>query len=652
MRVKRMKNKGFTLVELLVVMVILGIITAMAIPLVRNIRQDSSEKEYATYQESVRYAAKLYVDSYGEDLFGYEESGCAIILYDELKAKNLIKDIDLKNISCETEDTFARVVKLEGKYHYTISLGCGKKGEDGVSVTYRLPKNETISKETCSSEANTIMTISHNVTDPNSIKYKEREISVVVSSNTGIRPEPIIHYGFSNIKSTDNIIWNILSIEPESEASQRSQIERGHAITTTSTPVKTPQGLTGPYYLVLRIDRLQDISKKTWSSEETGNYLYLGPFTLDNEAPIFNDSTVISTELEFNSLQPQLFLTATDNYSNSDNLRMCISYDTDTCSKNENDIKKKENGYIDYDPKKKLQSLSNTYDGSSHIIYITIGDAAGNYAMSSYPYSLSNLHTPFNFTYTGAMKVVDGTTVTEFGEGENVVAITNSDWYVEFLTSGTLNINMLSSNIDIFAVGGGGGGAGTHTTRKGGAGGEGGIAETKLNWKPNYHTNYTITIGAGGAGGVIGNHAGSDGEATTFKEGDTVIHSASGGRGAKASGEKTGNGGATAKDGGNGVYPFNDSSFNKRYGAGGGGGQTIDCSYGSNDWCTGTGGPGNGGANGGGNAKSGKTGGKGAANSGGGGGAGSPGAARTNAGNRRRAGGDGGSGIVIIRNSH
>ena len=60
---KRKKIKGFTLVELLLTISILGLITAMSIPVIRNIIEANTLKKYATYKDSVETSAKLYVDS-------------------------------------------------------------------------------------------------------------------------------------------------------------------------------------------------------------------------------------------------------------------------------------------------------------------------------------------------------------------------------------------------------------------------------------------------------------------------------------------------------------------------------------------------------------------------------------------------------------
>ena len=49
-----MKNsKGFTLVELLVAIVILGIITGLSFPALRTIKEKSNKTKYETYQKAL-----------------------------------------------------------------------------------------------------------------------------------------------------------------------------------------------------------------------------------------------------------------------------------------------------------------------------------------------------------------------------------------------------------------------------------------------------------------------------------------------------------------------------------------------------------------------------------------------------------------------
>ena len=156
-----MKNsKGFTLVELLVVIVIIGVITMMAWPMISRMQNDNKADQYKKYGEAMISAAKLYVDSYEEDIFRYEddltelerEQGqCAFITFQDLKSNSLIKDFDYNEISCNSDSTFVRVTRKDGKYKYKYFLGCGNKKSGGAKLSdsdiyYTLPKENTLNR--------------------------------------------------------------------------------------------------------------------------------------------------------------------------------------------------------------------------------------------------------------------------------------------------------------------------------------------------------------------------------------------------------------------------------------------------------------------------------------------------------------------------
>ena len=144
-----MNSKGFTLVELLVVIVVMGIITGMTIPLIRNAQLARTNKKYDTYLKNLTYSAKLYVNSYEEDLFGREENGCIVVSYSDLTRRRLLKDIDLKDISCNSDKTLVMVEKSKGQYTYTSQLGCGEALDGNVSDPVIYPEGSNISISSC-----------------------------------------------------------------------------------------------------------------------------------------------------------------------------------------------------------------------------------------------------------------------------------------------------------------------------------------------------------------------------------------------------------------------------------------------------------------------------------------------------------------------
>ena len=125
MKIENNSQKGFTLIELLVTVAVLGIIVGLSIPIVRNIQLAQTEKRYITYMDSVSYSAKLYTDSYSEDLFGDSTTGCQYVDYQTLSNYKMLKDIDMSGISCNSDLTAVKIVKYNDKYYYKPFIGCG-----------------------------------------------------------------------------------------------------------------------------------------------------------------------------------------------------------------------------------------------------------------------------------------------------------------------------------------------------------------------------------------------------------------------------------------------------------------------------------------------------------------------------------------------
>ena len=185
-----MKKSGFTLVELLIVIVILGIITGISIPLIRNIREKNQNKEYSNYIDSMEYSAKLYIDSHKEDLFVIDgDESCAIIEYDELERKGLLKDIGIDNVSCKSTNTFVAVEKKGNEYTYKVSLQCISNGET-------IYTQAGISRDTCQ-ESSEIPTVT--LSSQNNIAPTQVGILTIRDSDDGIAG---YYFGKSNPKQT------------------------------------------------------------------------------------------------------------------------------------------------------------------------------------------------------------------------------------------------------------------------------------------------------------------------------------------------------------------------------------------------------------------------------------------------------------------
>ena len=384
----KIRNKGFTLVELLVTIVILGIITGISIPLIRNVRESQQRKQYETYRNSLSYASKVYVDSFSEDLFGHDEIACATITYNQLKSKSLIKDIPISGVSCASNDTYVRIVKFEDQYSYLPKITCGVSQDDGtISKDVEIPEGN-VDSDLCGLNVDTKIDIIFNPESSNTPNVQRKNIKVEFKSSTGIHSDPIIYWAFSESEDFSSIIgeWKKLDLDVLSKKKQKAQILQGNDIILTKEFI-TPNNYNGELYLVLKIDRLQDLGGKNWTNTDI-DIVSGGYYVVDNESPQFNDSEITYSEPVNKKVTPTLNFKATDNLTSESNLRMCISEDTstDNCSKNINDIKKKQNGWVTYNKSKVLPVINNANNGENHNIFISIGDQAGNYTTQQFVY--------------------------------------------------------------------------------------------------------------------------------------------------------------------------------------------------------------------------------------------------------------------------
>ena len=383
---KRKNNKGFTLVELLVTISILGLITVMSLPIIRNIIEANTLKKYATYKDSVETSAKLYVDSYSDDLFGKKLSGCAYITYDQMNEKKLIKDIQENGISCNSDKTYVRVVKLNDKYTYTAQIGCGnsssneKIASSKVNILY--PRQGVPRNETCLYDAKTKLSVKVSPYESYEKTDKKRyALKIILESVTGINNGVQVSYAWHK-EETDSSkdIWQDATFRNISSSKQEEQILNTKTITLKSSEILTPDEETGSYKLLVKINNAMDITGTNLITD-LNKIVTFGPYKIDNQPPVIKSLSVSSANQSYNTFKAKININATDNnmLSSQNDVKVCIKTNTSSCSSN--DYKKYASSYDITIPGEK-------YDGSKERVYVYVKDNAGNVKKDSADYTI------------------------------------------------------------------------------------------------------------------------------------------------------------------------------------------------------------------------------------------------------------------------
>jgi len=124
------KNRGFTLIEVLAVIVIIGLILIVVFPSMTKMMRNNDDDKYEQYYDLVYEAANVYSSKLTSSLGNSKNVGCATIELDDLIDEDYVKKFNDKNVTCETGANNIVVRNNMGKITVAFQLKCTKSGED------------------------------------------------------------------------------------------------------------------------------------------------------------------------------------------------------------------------------------------------------------------------------------------------------------------------------------------------------------------------------------------------------------------------------------------------------------------------------------------------------------------------------------------
>lgn len=362
---KKKEKKGFTLVELLVAITILGIILAIAIPQVLNLQNDNKTTKYDKYAESLISSGKLYTDSYAKDMFGNNTSGCYDIPYSELKSKNLAKDIKIDGANCNTYAadgktplTYVKVLKSNENYSYQVAIKCVDK--NGKTLYEKTIPGEGICDGTKMDEEGPGVTITPDSHDWYNGKKSGNpdKVTVKVSDLYGLAENTKIQYAWQKAGTAESS----LAFKTKDFKNKRGEGTTTNPLTTT---IEVPQGVTGEYTLIIKTNEVRDANGIYMTQTTVKSNI----FKLDNTKPVITSKSN-SKDGVWTEENVEIKASATDNHSGIN--KIYYTYENSNVNGLKNDWSSKINSG---------NNLSVTKTWSSEMnktVYIVAEDKAGN----------------------------------------------------------------------------------------------------------------------------------------------------------------------------------------------------------------------------------------------------------------------------------
>ena len=159
------KNKGFTLIELIAVVVIMGLILLIVFPATSRLMRDNEEQEYQTYYDIVQKSVELYARTRKDDIGGSGASGCVddttiadLVKQDYVKEYNNDDEIECKSPGDYSASELSQIgvdaskyvnIRIENKNGVVstkVSMICKKKNSKKVYYSKLIEKEGACQK--------------------------------------------------------------------------------------------------------------------------------------------------------------------------------------------------------------------------------------------------------------------------------------------------------------------------------------------------------------------------------------------------------------------------------------------------------------------------------------------------------------------------
>lgn len=287
MEQNKLNDKGFTLIELIVVIAIMGVILILVLPQISRLQSANKDKKYDAYYSSIESAAKLYMDSQAKDLFGSNSSGCVTVDYSDLKKQNLVKDFGSSDVTCgQNNETYVEVRKVNDNFLYSTSLVC----RDSKKVVY---ERKEVPTEPCTNEPDKAgPTVNITPSEHDWVQTKNLKIKIKITDAYTLNKNIGILYYWTNSSGT----------KVSNDYTYSYKNKKGVKSVSYQIPTKNIPTASGQYKLVVRqwisssTNGIQDALGNQTVSDATA-----GLYKIDNVKPTCgsNDGKTTWTKDDF-----------------------------------------------------------------------------------------------------------------------------------------------------------------------------------------------------------------------------------------------------------------------------------------------------------------------------------------------------------------